>query len=81
MAAIFKCISLSENILILFQFSLKFVPKVSIDNIPALIQIMAWHWGDKQLSEPMMDSLLMHIYLAGSQRVYVLYEYHCTIFV
>ena len=35
--------------------SLKFVPKVHINNIPALVQIMAWcRTGDKPLSEPMM---------------------------
>ena len=33
-----------------------------INNIPALVQIMAWCWrGDKPLSEPMMVSLLTHI--------------------
>ena len=33
-----------------------------INNIPALVQIMAWRRsGDKALSEPMMDSLLTHI--------------------
>ena len=37
------------------EFSLKFVPKDPINNIPALVQIMAWHLaGDKPLSEPMM---------------------------
>ena len=49
-----------------FTISLKFVPKVSINNIPALVQIMAWRRsGDKLLSEPMMDSLLTHIYILG----------------
>ena len=34
-----------------------------INNIPALVQIMAWHHpGDKPLCEPMMVRLLMHIY-------------------
>ena len=52
---IFKRIFLNENILILIQISLKFVPKGSINNIPALVQIMAWRrTGDKQISEPMM---------------------------
>ena len=33
-----------------------------INNIPAMVQIMAWHWPeDKLLSEPMMVSLLTHI--------------------
>ena len=32
-----------------------FVPKGPIDNIPALVQIMALHLsGNKQLSEPML---------------------------
>ena len=35
-----------------------------IDNIPALVQIMAWRWrGDKPLSEPMMVNLLTHAYM------------------
>ena len=34
---------------------MKFVPKGPINNIPALVQIMAWRrLGDKPLSEPMM---------------------------
>ena len=41
---------------------MKFVPKGSINNIPALVQIMAWRRsGDKPLSEPMMVSLQTHI--------------------
>ena len=57
---IFKWIFLNENVWILI--SLKFVPKGLINNIPALIQIMAWHHPDiKPLSEPMMVSLLMHV--------------------
>ena len=51
--------TLSNEILI--KISLKFVPKVPINNIPSLVQIMAWRRpGDKPLSEPMMVSLLMH---------------------
>ena len=43
--------------------SLKFVPKVPINGIPALVQIMAWRRpGDKPLSETMMVSLLTHIW-------------------
>ena len=53
---------LERNTLIAIEISLKFVPKGPIITIPALVQIMAWHWpGDKPLSEPMMVSLLMHI--------------------
>ena len=59
---IFKCILLNENVWIRIKDSLKFVPKVPINNIPALVQIMAWRRpGDKPLSEPMLVSLLMHI--------------------
>ena len=49
-------ISFNENIWILIKISLKFVPEGPIDNIPALVQIMAWRQtGDKSLSEPMMS--------------------------
>ena len=36
---IFECISLKENVWILIKISLKFVPKVAINNIPSLVQI------------------------------------------
>ena len=59
---ILKRIFLNENCLILIKISLKFVPPGLINNIPALVQIMAWRRpGDKPLSEPMMVSLLTHI--------------------
>ena len=59
---IFKCIFLNENILIPIKISLKFVPKGPINNIPSLVQIMAWRRpGDKPLSEPMMDNLPTHL--------------------
>ena len=59
---IFRCILLNENIWIAINISLSFVPKGPIDNIPALVQIMAWRRsGDKPLSGPMMLSLLTHI--------------------
>ena len=38
---IFKCIFLNENVWISIGISLKFVPKDPINNIPALVQIMA----------------------------------------
>ena len=67
---IFKCIFLTENVWISINISLKFVPKVQINNIPALVQIMAWRRpGDKPLSEPMMLSLLTHICVTGPQWV------------
>ena len=54
---IFKCIFLTENAWISIRISLQFVPNPMgpINNIPALVQIMAWRQpGDKALSEPMM---------------------------
>ena len=59
---IFKCIFLNENVWIPIEFSLKFVPRGPINNISALVQIMAWRRpGDKPLSEPMIVSLPTHI--------------------
>ena len=52
---IFICIFLNENEWHSIKISLKFVPNVPINNIPALVQIMAWRRpGDKPLSEPMI---------------------------
>ena len=39
---IFKCIFLNENILISSKIPLKFIANDPINNIPALVQIMAW---------------------------------------
>ena len=67
---IFKCIFLTENIWISLKISLKFVPKYRINNIPALVQIMAWRRpGDKPLSEPMLVSLPTHLCVARPQWV------------
>ena len=62
---IFKCIFLNENVWISLKISLKFAPEVRINNIPALVQIMAWRrTGDKPLSEPMLsrftDAFMRH---------------------
>ena len=58
---IFKYIILNENVSISIMISLKFVPKDPINNIPALVQIMAWHRpGDKSLSEAYL-TLLGHL--------------------
>ena len=52
---IFRRMFVNENFCILIKISLKFVPKVPIDNKPALVQIMAWRRiGDKPLSDPML---------------------------
>ena len=59
---IFTYIFLKENVWISMEMLLKFVPKGPFNNIPALVQIMAWRRpGDKSLSEPMMVTLPTHI--------------------
>ena len=66
----FKRIFLNENVRISIKISLKFVPKGPINNNPALVQIMAWRRsGDKPLSEPMIVSLLTHIWVTRPQWV------------
>ena len=66
----FKRIFLNENVLISIKISLKFVTKDPINNIPALVQIMAWRRpGDKPLSEPRMVSLPTHICVTRPQWV------------
>ena len=58
----FKRIFVYENVKILIEISLKFVPKGPINNIPALVQIMAWRRpGNKPLSQPMLVCLPTHI--------------------
>ena len=69
----FKCVFLSENVRISIKISLKFVPKGPINNIPALVQIIAWRRsGDKPLSEPMLASLLTHICVTRPQWVKII---------
>ena len=60
---VFKCI-------FLINFSLKSLLKGPINNIPALVQKMAWRrLGDKPLSEPLMVRLPTHICVTRPQRV------------
>ena len=67
---IFKCIFLIENVRIPIKISLNFVSKGPINNIPSLVQIMAWRRpGSKPLYEPMIISLLMHICITQPQWV------------
>ena len=64
----FESIFLNENVRISIKISLKFVTKGSINNIKAMVQIMAWRRpGDKPLSEPMIVSLPMHICITRPQ--------------
>ena len=52
------------------MYKFRFVLRGLINNIPALVQIMAWRRpGAKPLSEPMMVNSLMHIYVTGPQWV------------
>ena len=51
-----QCVNETDKIPI--QISLKFVPRNPNDNIPALVQVMAWHQtGDEPLPEPMLSQL------------------------
>ena len=61
---VFRCIFLNENIYISIKISLKFVRKCPINNVPALVLIMAWRWP---LYEPMMVSVLAHICVTRPQ--------------
>ena len=64
----FNRIFVNENVRFSIKISLKFVPDGQINNIPALVQIMAWRRPcDKPLSEPVTVSLLMHICITRPQ--------------
>ena len=77
---IFKYIFLNENVLISLKISLKFIPKVRINNIPALVQIMAWcRPGDKPLSEPIMGNSLTHICVTRPQWVHTVSRTNCVL--
>ena len=66
----FKHIFLNENVGISIKISLKFVPKGPINNIPALVQVMAWRRpGDKPLTEPMVLRLQTHTCVTRPQWV------------
>ena len=67
---IFKCILLHENVWISLKIALKFAPRLRINNIPALVQMMSSHQpGAKPLSELMMVKLLTHIRINRPQWV------------
>ena len=60
-----KWIFLNENGIFLIKILLKFVHRSSMDNKPALVQVMAWRRaGDKSLPEPMItqftDAYMWH---------------------
>ena len=67
---IFEWIFWNENVWISINISLKFVPRGPVNNIPTLLQVMAWRRpGDKPLSEPMMVRLTTHICVTRPQWV------------
>ena len=67
---IFRSIFQNENVWSSLKISLKYIPRVQINNIPALVQIIAWRRpGDKPLSEPMMVRLPTHICVTRPQWV------------
>ena len=54
------------------KISLKSVSEGPINNIPASVQMMAWHRpGDEQLSEPMMVRLPTHMCVTRPQSINV----------
>ena len=60
----FKCIFLNENHCILILISLRFVSKGPINDMPALVQVMAWaQTGDKPLSEQWWLVYWTHIWV------------------
>ena len=62
---------LNENAWSLLKISRKFVPKVQMNNFPALVQIMAWcRSNDKPLSEPMMAQYT-DVYMRHSASIYI----------
>ena len=66
----FNRIFVNENVRISIKFPLTFVLKGPVNNIPALVLIMAWRRpGDKPLSEPMMARLPTHICVTRPQWV------------
>ena len=63
------------------EFSLKFVPKGSIDNTSTLVKVMAWgRTGDKPLFDSMMTQFSGH--LCVTRPLWVTYEnkFHNTIY-
>ena len=69
---IFKKNFLNENVWFFIKISLKSVSEGPINNIPASVQMMAWHRpGDEQLSEPMMVRLPTHMCVTRPQSINV----------
>ena len=64
---IIKLIFLNEDVWILINISLEFVSNGPIDNISALVRVMAWcRLGEKPLSEPGNDGKCTDAYIRHS---------------
>ena len=64
----FKVHFLDENVWFSLKIPLKFVPRGLINNIPALVEIMAWRRpGDKPLPEPTLIFVPTHICVTPPQ--------------
>ena len=83
---IFRCIFFNQNgaFRLIFHWSLFLRVKKKQNNIPSLVQIIAWHRpGDKPLSEPMMVRSLTHICVTQPKWVnnlgfdFVRWKSHC----
>ena len=73
---IFKCIFLNGNVRIVLKISLKSVSNYQINNIPTLVEIMAWRRpGDKPLSQLMMVRLPTRICVTRPQWVKITSHY------
>ena len=60
----FKYVFLNEKVWILFEISLKFIPKGPIDKRSVLVQVMGWHLiGGKQLTWSMLTKISDAIWL------------------
>ena len=67
---IFICILFNNNVQISIKISVKFVPNGPINDIHALVQIMAWRQpGDIPLSEPVTTRSLTHTCVTRHQCV------------
>ena len=73
---IFKCIFLNEDVRISIEISLKFVPRGPINNIPSLVQIMAWR---RHLNQCWL--VYWRIYVTRPEWVNIRTKYDCAILV
>ena len=72
---ILKCMFLNENVFISNKLSLMFVPTGPVNDIPTLVQIMAWRRpGDKPLSGSMMLAY-WRIYVNTQRPIQNYYQY------